>query len=60
MMRLQLSAPFFVRGHVSVGLISVLPVAALTGCDMFIPSKEAMRSLVPHSWLKVFRVSGCL
>lgn len=49
-----------IRGQAPVGLMSVLPVFSLTGCDMFTPSNEAIRSLVPQSWLKTSRILGCL
>lgn len=37
------------RGQASTGLMSVRPVFSLTGCEMLIPSKEAIRSLSPHA-----------
>lgn len=50
----------FLRGHASTGLISVLPVLSLTGCEILIPSNEAIKSLSPHAWPKVSRIFGCL
>lgn len=48
------------RGHASLLGMSVLPVSALMGKLTFMPSKEAMRSSVPHTFSNAEMIPGCL